>query len=148
MQRIFREYVISDEAGRLDLGTVCRFLAASYWAAARPRSVIEQTLRTSLCFGAYRGEQQVAFARVVTDRAVMYWLCDIWVDPAERGQGLGTELVRSIVEDPRLAGLAGILATQDAHGLYEKFGYKREGQRFMYRMPVPLGASVVASAAS
>lgn len=148
MQRIFKEYLISDEPGRLDLDAVCRFLAASYWAAARPRSVIEQTLKSSLCFGAYRGEQQVAFARVVTDRAVMYWLCDIWVEPTQRGQGLGMALVRSVVEDPRLVGLAGILATQDAHGLYEKFGYKREGQRFMYRMPIPPGAAVVASAAS
>lgn len=147
MQKTFDEYLISDEPARIDLEQVCRFLAGSYWAAKRPRSVIQHTLGTSLCFGAYRGNEQVAFARVVTDHAVMYWLCDIWVAPDHRGRGLGTALVRAIVEDPRLVDLAGILATQDAHALYEKFGYKRDGQRFMYRFPMPATAPVIASAA-
>lgn len=145
MHRVFKEYVISDEPQRLQLDEVCRFLAASYWAASRPRHIIERTLATSICFGAYRETQQVAFARVVTDGSVMYWLCDIWVAQDHRGRALGAELVRAIVEDPRFVGLAGILATQDAHGLYERFGYKRDGQRFMFRLPTPAAPAVVAS---
>ncbi len=137
MLKIFEGYEISDDPQRLDLDAVCRFLSRSYWAAQRARSAIARTIETSLCFGAYRGASQVAFARVVTDGAVMYWLCDVWVEEEHRGRGLGQALTDTIVTDPRLAGLAGILATQDAHALYERFGFKRDGQRFMFRLPVP-----------
>lgn len=77
---------------------------------------------------------------MVTDSAVMYWLGDVWVREDHRGRGLGKELVRVVVEDLRFAGLVGILSTQDAHGLYEKLGFKREPLRFMYRFPVTSAA--------
>lgn len=137
MQKSFEDYEISDDPTRIELDAVSGFLGRSYWAANRSRDAIAQTIGNSLCFGAYQGAKQVAFARVVTDSAVMYWLCDVWVAEDHRGRGLGKALIEAIVTDPRLSGLAGILATQDAHELYERYGFKREGQRFMYRLAAP-----------
>lgn len=132
----FKEYEISDDLDRISLDAVCTFLSRSYWAAKRRRDTIARSIASSLCFGAYHGGEQVAFARVVTDGAVMFWLGDVWVREDHRGCGLGKELVRVVVEDPRFADLVGILSTQDAHALYEKIGFKREPERFMYRFPV------------
>jgi len=78
--------------------------------------------------------KQVGFARVVTDRATFAWLCDVFVDEAHRGRGLGKRLVESVVGHPDLEGLAIVLATRDAHGLYERFGFVR---REMMRRPRP-----------
>lgn len=136
----YQEYELSDASDRIDLEAVCSFLSRSYWAARRSRETIARTIANSICFGAYHQGEQVAFARVVTDGAVIYWLGDVWVREDHRGRGLGKELVRVVTEDPRLHGLVGILSTQDAHGLYEKLGFKREPLRFMYRFPVTSAA--------
>ena len=128
-------YVVSTSQARLDLDFVCAALGGSYWAASRPRAVIRKSLRTSLCFGVYerRGGRQVAFARVVTDRATFCWICDVIVGEGERGKGLGKLLMASISGHPALRGTLCILATRDAHGLYEKFGFARE--ELMTRRP-------------
>jgi GNAT superfamily N-acetyltransferase len=80
-----------------------------------------------LCFGAYLADtrQQVGFARVVTDGATFSWVCDVFVDPAHRGHGLGKRLVAEILAHPRIAAGTVYLGTKDAHGLYEKFGFVR-----------------------
>ena len=88
-----------------------------------------------MCFGAYHGGKQVGFARVVTDRATMYWLCDVFIAEEYRGKGLGKRLIRCIVECDELQDLVGILGIRDAHGLYEQFGFKRDQNRFMRRAP-------------
>ena len=87
-----RRYLVSTSPGRLDLDFVCAALAGSYWAGSRPRAVIRRSVRNSLCFGVYerRGGRQVAFARVVTDRATFSWICDVIVDEGERGGASGS----------------------------------------------------------
>jgi GNAT superfamily N-acetyltransferase len=87
---------------------------------------IKKSIENSLCFGMYADSTQIGFARCVTDFATIYWLCDVIVDDRYRGQGLGNALIRFITERDTLKPLTGILATRDAHGLYEKYGFKPE----------------------
>ena len=84
---------------------------------------MEKSIANSLCFGVYDGDRQMGFARVVTDYATFAWLCDVFIDAAYRGQGLGKQLVERIVAHPELQGMRNfILATRDAHELYRQYG--------------------------
>lgn len=119
-------YLLTTDRSRISLNTVESFLRRSYWAAERPRERIARTLETSLCFIVIdqREERAVAFARVVTDYADFAWLCDVFVEPDARGNGLGKWLVESVLAHPELQGLRRmILATSSAHGLYERYGF-------------------------
>jgi GNAT superfamily N-acetyltransferase len=117
---------ISTDQARLDVDLICRVLQTTYWAKGRRRSVIERAIANSLCFGAYSGERQVAFARVCSDRAVFAYLMDVFVIPECRGRGISRVLMRAVLDHPELQNLRWfLLATRDAHGLYEKFGFQR-----------------------
>jgi GNAT superfamily N-acetyltransferase len=95
----------------------------AYWALGRTRDQVVTAIEHSLCFVALRGRRQIGFARVVTDHATFGWLCDVFVDEAERGRGVGALLVRTVVADPRLRGLRRLaLATRDASTLYQQHG--------------------------
>lgn len=115
---------ISTDKTKLDVAAIHEFLSErSYWAAGRPRSVIERSIANSLCFGVYDGEKQAGFARVVTDYATFAWLCDVFILEDYRGRGLGKWLVEAVISHPALAGLRRIcLATYDAHELYRRYG--------------------------
>lgn len=118
-------YEISSDANRLDLGVIHDFLRSSYWARNIPRSVVERSLKHSLCFGAFCGERQVGFGRVISDFATFAYIADIFVLPEYRGRGISKLLVRAMLDHPELQGLRRILlATRDAHGLYAKFGFQ------------------------
>lgn len=119
------EYEISTEQSRLDVAMIHGFLQSSYWARNVPRSVVERSIQGSLCFGVFHGDQQVGFARVITDFATMAYLADVFVVPEHRGRGISKRLMRAILGHPKLQGLRRFfLATQDAHGLYAQFGFK------------------------
>ena len=119
------DLVISADRSLLDVPLIERTLNTSYWAAGRPRDVIERSIANSLCFGAYTKGAQVAFARVITDRAVFAYLSDVFVVPEYRGQGVGKALMRAILEHQDLQGLTVfMLRTRDAHGLYAPFGFE------------------------
>ena len=116
--------LISSAPALLDLDTICGFLARSYWAHARPRERIEASLRHSLVFGVYDGERQVGLARIVSDYVTFAWLCDVFVDEAYRGKGIGRWLMETILSHPDLQGLKRILlVTDDAQGLYSQHGF-------------------------
>jgi GNAT superfamily N-acetyltransferase len=121
------DYFVSDSPELIDVDFACAALAGSYWAQNRPRAVVEESIRGSLCFGVYGkpGGRQVGLARVVTDGATFSWLCDVVIDPGHRGRGLGKFLVASVLSHPRLRGTMFLLGTRDAHGLYERFGFIR-----------------------
>ncbi|NLG83319.1 MAG: GNAT family N-acetyltransferase [Firmicutes bacterium] len=129
------EYLISNDKSMLSLDRVHELLSQSYWADKRPKDKIEASIRNSICYGIYHHGKQVGFGRVVTDYATMYWVCDIFIDKEHRGKGLGKKLVKCIIETEQLKGLFGILSTKDAHGLYEKFGFKRVPDKVMRRDP-------------
>ncbi len=119
------EYVLSADPARLDLAAIHGYLAASYWAPGLPLDVLRRAIAGSVCLGVYRGTEQVGFARVITDRATFAYLCDVFVLDAHRGRGLGAWLVQAAAAHPDLQGLRRwVLVTRDAHGLYERFGFR------------------------
>lgn len=118
-------YTISCDPARLDLGVIHGFLAQSYWAKSIPRTLVERSIRNSLCWGVYDASGQVGFARIITDRATFAYLCDVFIAAEHRGKGLSKALVAAVAGHPDLQGLRRwMLVTVDAHGLYEQFGFK------------------------
>jgi GNAT superfamily N-acetyltransferase len=119
------EFEIDTDKRRLDIAGIHRFLSQeSYWASSR---TLEQTLtaiENSLCFGLYKGRQQAGFARVVTDKATFAYVGDVFVIQEYRGRGLSIWLMQVIIEQPDMQNLRRwLLATKDAHGLYEQYGF-------------------------
>jgi GNAT superfamily N-acetyltransferase len=119
-------FVISTDRERLDLDLIHRYLRdESYWAAGIPREVCERSIAGSLPFGLYAGERQIGFARVVSDRAVFAYVADVFVLDEWRGRGLGVWLVETALGHPDHEGLrTTVLGTDDAHGLYTRFGFR------------------------
>jgi GNAT superfamily N-acetyltransferase len=115
---------ISTDRSRLDIAYIHRYLSEKcYWSIGRSRAVVEKSIANSLCFGVYDGDRQMGFARVVTDYATFAWLCDVFIDAAYRGRGVGKQLVETVVAHPELQGMRNfILATRDAHELYRQYG--------------------------
>ena len=106
---------------------VRKLLSQSYWAKDRTIEVIEKSIEQSLCFAIFDVETDTmaAFARVITDYATMYYLCDVIVDEKYRGNGLGKMLVDWITyKEDKLKGQYGVLLTSDAQGLYSQFGFR------------------------
>jgi GNAT superfamily N-acetyltransferase len=118
------EFVVSDHRDELDIEVIHAFLRDSYWARGIPRSVVEKALVNSLCFGLFHVEEQVGFARAITDRSTFAYLADVFILPDYRGHGLGKWLLACILEHPDLQGLRRLLlATSNAHGLYGRYGF-------------------------
>ena len=126
--------VLDDDPGRIDVDAVHDYLSnESYWAHGKRREEIRQAIETAArVLGLYDGEHQVGFARVLSD-GVRSHLCDVYVLAPYRGRGLGVELVREAVDNGPQAGTAWTLATDDAYGLYERFGFSTPRARFMER---------------
>jgi GNAT superfamily N-acetyltransferase len=118
-------FTVSCDPARLDHAVVADFLAGSYWAQGIPAEKARQSMQGSLCFALLAGARQVGFARVISDRATIAYLADVFVLPEYRGRGLGKWLVECVLAHPELQGLRRwLLVTRDAHGLYEGFGFK------------------------
>lgn len=127
---------VDTDPARLDLAVVHGFLAESYWAKGIPLETVRRSIRNSLCFGLYEAENQIGFARVVSDRATFAYLADVFVLESHRGRGLGKLLMGAVVAHPDLQGLRRwMLATRDAHGLYAQYGFTPlpVPERFMQR---------------
>lgn len=123
-----QRYEISSDPSRLDAARIHNWLSTdAYWALGRTRERQDLAIAGSLGFGAYdlASGEQVGYARVVTDYATFGWLCDVYVDRAARGRGLGASLVAAARDRLAEAGVRRVvLATEDAHGVYEKVGFK------------------------
>ena len=129
------EYRIIEGAEQMKVCEVERLLKMTYWADKRPLGIIEKSVRSSACYGVRLEEEArlVGFARVISDFATTWYLCDVVIDEAYRGRGLGTALVSHIASLPEYAGLRGILITRDAHALYRKFGFEVLDGRVMVK---------------
>ena len=129
MQQIFEthldNFTISTDPNRLDIDAISDFLTRAYWADTRPRKRTEHAIQNSLVFGVYNGDKQIGLARVVTDYSVFAYLCDVFIHEDYRAHGLGKWLIQTILEHPDLKDMRRwLLVTNDAHGLYEPFGFK------------------------
>lgn len=123
--KIGREY--------MQLESIKNLLEQTYWAKERSTEVIETSMQHSICYGAFLHDtdQQIGFARVITDYATTYYICDVIVDSNYRGIGIGKKLLETIHSNEAFATQRGILATQDAHELYRKYGFSEGGNVFM-----------------
>jgi GNAT superfamily N-acetyltransferase len=119
-------YEISTSKERVDIDVVYNYLNnESYWAKGMPFEKLQIAIDNSMCFGIYKDDEQVGFARVITDKATFAYLCDVFVLQQHRGIGLSKWLVQTILNHPELQGLRRwTLATADAHGLYKQFGFE------------------------
>ena len=117
-------YSITTEPQKLDLDATHAYLSRSFWAEGIPKDTVATAMANSLCFGLFDGDDQVGFARVVTDRATFAYLCDVYVLESHRRRGLGKWLIQTVVAHPDLQGLRRFqLVTRDAHGLYSRHGF-------------------------
>ncbi len=139
-------FTLSTDPARLDVAVIHRYLSQeSYWAQHIPRVTVERAIANSLNFGVYAPDgRQVAFARVVSDRATFAWLCDVFVLLEFRGRGLSKWLVSAVLAHDELQGLrTHLLGTLDAHGLYQQFGYTplpEPGRYLVRKHPAPYPA--------
>jgi N-acetylglutamate synthase-like GNAT family acetyltransferase len=119
-------YTISTDKSMLDMELIHRFLSErSYWAQNISREVVDRSIANSLCFGVYDAEQQVGFARAVTDFATVAYVADVFVIESHRGRGISKQLMAAMLAHPSLAGLRRWhLVTTDAHDLYRQFGFR------------------------
>ncbi|MER9366056.1 GNAT family N-acetyltransferase [Mesorhizobium sp. M0518] len=116
---------ISFDISRIDFRATSDLLMASYWGAGRTDEVHRRAFANSLCVGAYVDGKQVGFGRAITDRTVFAYLADIIVWPENRGQGIGSRLVQALIDHPEVRTVFHwSLSTSDAHGMYEKLGFK------------------------
>ena len=119
------EMLVSDDPAKLDVEAIHAFLSRAYWCVGIPRETVECAVRHSLCFGLYDGGTQVGLARVITDHAAFAYLCDVYVLESHRGRGLGKWLIQCVMAHPSIPSLRRFnLATQDAHSLYARHGFK------------------------
>ena len=124
MQLVKDGYYLFDDPDQVNLTSLKRLLEKSYWAKDRSIDTIKTTIKNSLCFSVYKGGRQIAFARVVTDYATFGYIADLIVEDQHRAKGIGKWLMEVIVKDERFKDKLLMLATNDAHTLYEKYGFK------------------------
>ena len=119
------DFTISTDRSKINIDFVHDFLAKeSYWAKEIPFDVVKKSIEGSLCFAVYDPDQQVGFARVITDYATFGYIADVFIAENFRGHGLGKWLMHCIMDHPQLKGFRRwMLATKDAHGLYAQYGF-------------------------
>ncbi len=129
-------FTVSTDSARLDLDAIHGFLRECYWAKDIPREVCERSIRNALAFGVYKDQVLIGFARVVTDRATVAYVGDVFILEPWRGRGLSKWLMACITSHPELQGLRRwFLLTRDAHELYAQFEFTplRSPDRWMER---------------
>jgi GNAT superfamily N-acetyltransferase len=147
-----QDLIFSADASAMDVERVHRWLAEeSYWARGRTREAHEAAMAGSRNYGVFDAVagQQLAYARAITDGATFAWIADVFVDPTARGRGVGKRIMAGIIEDLEPLGLKRTaLFTEDAHGLYEQYGFQRltDADSWMLRRgtgyaPSPLSSS-------
>lgn len=122
-------YILSTDKNLLQVDVIHSFLSfESYWAKDVPKIIVEKAISNSLCFGVYKNDVQMGFARVVSDFATFGYLCDVFILEEHRGKGLSKWLMEKVMQHPELQHLRRfMLGTRDAHELYRKFGFREPG---------------------
>ena len=119
----YEDYRISDDQDEIQLEIVESLLRSSYWASERSLETMKISIANSICFSLFFNGDQVGFARVVTDFASVAYIADLIIHPDHRSKGIGKWMFGVIVNHPRWCSKFQFLATDDAHGLYEQFGF-------------------------
>lgn len=121
---MIEKYTVTIGSENMDYEKIHAYLTASYWSKGITEKAVRCAIENSLCFGVFSGNEQVGFARVITDYATFAYLADVYILLEHRGQGLSKRLMKAVFNHPKLQGLRRmVLATRDAHELYAKFGF-------------------------
>ena len=122
----FKSYRFTNDVALMDIDAIHDYLSNhSYWVQKIPYQVVEQAVKNSACFGVFDKNEQVGFARLVTDYTTFGYLMDVYILPAHRGKGLSKELMNFILSFIDKTTFRGImLATKDAHSLYARYGFE------------------------
>lgn len=119
------KYLISTDQNKLQLDIIHNFLTHSYWAKDINRERVKKSIDNSFCFGVYKADAQIGFARIITDFTTFAYIADVFILEEHRGKGLSKWLMKTILSFDELQNLRGwILKTWDAHGLYKQFGFE------------------------
>lgn len=130
-----QEITLTDDQDRIVVAEVFKLLRGTYWAGNRTGEVVERSVRQSLSFALLREGKLIGFARVVTDRATVGYLCDFVIAEECRGRGLGTWALARILEHPDLRGCRIDLFTRDAQPFYRGFDFGPHRFTSMVRYP-------------
>lgn len=119
------EFELSTDPLKLNIDAIHKFLSTqAYWSLNIPKEKVQKSIENSLCFGVYHQNNQIGFARVISDYSSIAYLGDVYVLEDYRGKGISKFLMETIMSHPNLQGLRRwILLTGDAHGLYKQFGW-------------------------
>jgi GNAT superfamily N-acetyltransferase len=121
----YYDYIITTDKSKIQFDVVYDFLSKSYWSPNIPKALVQKAIENSVCFVVLHKDEQIGFARVITDKATFGWIADVFIVESHRGKGLSKWLMKSILDNTELQGFrAWMLGTKDAHGLYEQFGFK------------------------
>jgi GNAT superfamily N-acetyltransferase len=138
MQWTRDDYRLSTDIDEFDFDAVHRYLSeVAYWSPGIAREKVERAARHSLAFGLFLRDEQIGYARMITDTATFAYLADVFVLPAHQGAGLGKWMMQCVMAHPDLQGLRRMmLVTSDAHGLYARlgFGASRHPERIMEKI--------------
>jgi GNAT superfamily N-acetyltransferase len=125
LPKIMNKITVSTDKTKLNVPFIQNFLKDIYWAAGRTIQEVQTTIDASVCFGIYLDDNQIGFARVITDYVVFGYVMDVFITEEHRGKGYSSVLIENMMNEPLLKDLKiWRLATTDAHFLYEKFGFK------------------------
>lgn len=131
-------FELSTDPAQMDLDAIHDFISQSYWGQGRSKEVMVRAMHNAICFGVFRDGVQVAFARVITDKAVFAYLADVFVHPAWRGQGLSKWILEAVNAHPDLQEIKRfLLETRDAHGLYAQYGFTKPANPSIYMERIP-----------
>lgn len=120
------DYLISTDQVKLQLNVIHDFLTNSYWAKDISKEIVKKSIDNSFCFGLYKNDIQIGFARLITDYTTFSYLADVFILKEYRGKGLSKWLMKTMIEFPEIQSLRGwMLKTSDAHGLYKQFGFDK-----------------------
>ena len=131
METLYQDYLITDNKKLISPQMVKKLLDGSYWAPDRSLELIAKSIENSICVSAFHDEKTVAISRIVTDQVFFAWIADVVVSPPHRGKGLGKALIQFIQDHPDIPDSLQLLRTRDAHGLYEKYGFVKNGPFIM-----------------
>ena len=116
---------ITTDKANLNIEMIHNFLSKSYWAFGRTIEEVRHSIEHSYCFGIFIGDKQIGFARVVSDFTIFAYLMDVFILEEFRGNGYSKLLLDNIFGDEKLKSVKKwLLATKDAHSLYNKFGFE------------------------
>lgn len=119
------EYTISTDKKKLDIFSIYEFLATTYWAKNRSFEIVKNAIENCLCFGVYKNNIQIGFARILTDYSTISYIFDLYILPSYQKLGLGKWLVQTILDYHLIRATHIALATKDKHKFYERVGFKK-----------------------